>query len=464
MLLPLPNLPPARSQSRSPQPPPVRRPPALVMLEYTRLPEPTNLLFEDLLRLPTPTVAPRFERHSPFAKTLPLSVSRFSSPPQPHFPVLEVPKSRERTEPRPQRTLSEYTPGGVLTFGEDPVRTVLDYGRVVLDYERVALDTALAPLLASPLEEPVPAFPSNETYTTASTTAEFTWQVVRELGTGSFSRVVLASSPPLPPMALKITNFPEDRTQHLQHATAASRELELLKSLRHPGVMQIHSALLNDHRSVVAMPFCRGGSLFQLATEHPLLPAPLVRRLFGQLAEAVAYLHRNACVHRDIKLENILVNHPWEELVAGPAGPVVTLGDFGLARRIDVESPLLTTRCGSDDYVAPEILMGLPYDGRSTDTWLCGVVLYLLLENRLPFDPIPVVNSAGVVVALNRRARARSTHRIARIEWEWWAHRGTPEPQWAPAMEIVANTLTRREKRWSSQQVVGCDWVLAHTW
>lgn len=68
---------------------------------------------------------------------------------------------------------------------------------------------------------------------------------------------------------------------------------------------------------------------------------------------------------------------------------VVILTDMGLSRRIPEppESPLLTTRCGSEDYAAPEILMGQPYDGHQTDAWALGVVLYALMEGRLPFDP-----------------------------------------------------------------------------
>ena len=94
---------------------------------------------------------------------------------------------------------------------------------------------------------------------------------------------------------------------------------------------------------------------------------------------------------------------------------VVTLTDLGLSRRIPEppESPLLTTRCGSEDYAAPEILMGQAYDGRQTDAWALGVLLYALMEGRLPFDPLP--GARGDPVTL----RARTPHRIARCEWAW---------------------------------------------
>ena len=64
---------------------------------------------------------------------------------------------------------------------------------------------------------------------------------------------------------------------------------------------------------------------------------------------------------------------------------VLKITDFGLARVVDPESPLLTTRCGSEEYAAPEILQGKEYDGKKTDTWALGIILYALLVGYLPF-------------------------------------------------------------------------------
>lgn len=66
--------------------------------------------------------------------------------------------------------------------------------------------------------------------------------------------------------------------------------------------------------------------------------------------------------------------------------PLLKLTDFGLSRFITPSSPMLTTRCGSDGWAAPEIIMSVPYDGRDTDSWSCGVALYTLLCGKLPFD------------------------------------------------------------------------------
>lgn len=138
---------------------------------------------------------------------------------------------------------------------------------------------------------------------------------------------------------------------------------------------------------------------------------------------------------------------------------IATLTDLGLSRRIPAppESPLLTTRCGSEDYAAPEILLGQPYDGRATDAWALGVLLYALMEGRLPFDPPPG----------RPAARSRAVHRIARCDWvwvkfgdedgEWDAEKGK---DWLGARECVEGLLKKVNRgRKSLEDIEKMKWV-----
>ena len=137
--------------------------------------------------------------------------------------------------------------------------------------------------------------------------------------------------------------------------------------------------------------------------------------------------------------------------------PVVTLTDLGLGRRIPPppESPLLETRCGSEDYAAPEILLGQPYDGRTTDAWALGVLLYALMEERLPFDQLPSV-----------KRKTLKTHRIARCEWSWQRWAGA-DGEWDPikgqvfegARAVVEGLLVRSRSRWGLEKVQSLTWV-----
>jgi protein-serine/threonine kinase len=119
----------------------------------------------------------------------------------------------------------------------------------------------------------------------------------------------------------------------------------------------------------------------------------------------------------------------------------------------------LTTRCGSEDYAAPEILLGQPYDGRATDAWALGVLLYALMEGRLPFDPPP--GKVG--------SRSRAAHRIARCDWVWskfgdndgeWDE--AKGKDWAGAKEVVEGLLKKVSRgRKSLEEIEKMEWVKA---
>lgn len=141
---------------------------------------------------------------------------------------------------------------------------------------------------------------------------------------------------------------------------------------------------------------------------------------------------------------------------------VITLTDLGLSRRIPKPpaSPLLHTRCGSEDYAAPEILMGQPYDGRSTDAWAMAVLLYAIMESRLPFDALPGTRGDP------RQLRARTPHRIARCEWSWYKY-ADEDGEWDPvkgkdlddAHKIVKGLLVRATRRMTLDEVAQTEWV-----
>ncbi|GAM90341.1 hypothetical protein ANO11243_083840 [Dothideomycetidae sp. 11243] len=307
------------------------------------------------------------------------------------------------------------------------------------------------------------------------------WRSLKMIGKGTFSRVFLATSQhldsgaivdekmldPAKLVAVKICEHgpaggaDEQRIKH-----SLDREISILKSISHPSIVRLKA--MNEHLgwTELIMTYCTGGDLFEFASERrDLLRIELVQRMFSELAAATDYLHQNWIVHRDIKLENVLVNYPALSLtpsaIPSPQThpfPIITLTDLGLSRRIPPPpaSPLLTTRCGSEDYAAPELLLGQPYDGRSTDTWALGVLLYALIEGRLPFDAPP-----------GKPDRSKNTHRIARCDWiwsrfgdedgEWDAVRGKG---WEGPREVVEGCLRKvRMGRRGLGDVRGMEWV-----
>ncbi|EJD06208.1 kinase-like protein [Fomitiporia mediterranea MF3/22] len=212
------------------------------------------------------------------------------------------------------------------------------------------------------------------------------------------------------------------------------REVEVLRHIAHPSIVAyLHSFTSGTHHCLV-LEHIGGGELFELVNsdeQFGRVTEPAIRRMWGELCRAVGWMHGVGLVHRDIKLENILLtqnvfatNNPLPPL----GTPLIKLTDFGLSRFIDPASPLLSTRCGSESYAAPELVLGTSkprpaivdggasepsesrgyYDGRQTDAWACGIVLYALATRQLPFDAPPpfLVSSA----APSRAGSVRSAH------------------------------------------------------
>ncbi|KAI5825526.1 Pkinase-domain-containing protein, partial [Schizophyllum commune Tattone D] len=202
------------------------------------------------------------------------------------------------------------------------------------------------------------------------------------------------------------------------------REVEVLRHISHPNITPLLSYFTTKNYHALVLPYLPGGDLLGLVNSdagYDSLTETTARKIFSDLSKAVGWMHGVGLVHRDIKLENILLAAPLipsEENPHpsyNPTQPLVKLTDFGLSRFIDPDNPLLKTKCGSEAYAAPELVTSTTYtsggyDPRLTDSWACGVVLYALACRRLPFgegaEPTP-------------GARRKWLMRVARGDWSW---------------------------------------------
>eukprot|EP00038_Savillea_parva_P019353 m.27275 g.27275 ORF g.27275 m.27275 type:complete len:445 (+) comp4394_c0_seq2:170-1504(+) len=168
------------------------------------------------------------------------------------------------------------------------------------------------------------------------------------------------------------------RKQGLNQDTAQKlgRELEVWRQLVHPNICRLYEV----HETPMAFAFvsdlCDGGDLLERINEQGYFSEDDARISFRQLASAVKFCHERGIVHRDLKLENILLDSEG----------MIKLADFGFAGFYDTTGrQRLSEFCGSPPYAAPEIFIGRPYIGPEVDAWSLGVVLYAMVTGSLPF-------------------------------------------------------------------------------
>ncbi|ORX60691.1 Pkinase-domain-containing protein [Hesseltinella vesiculosa] len=166
---------------------------------------------------------------------------------------------------------------------------------------------------------------------------------------------------------------PKDTPKEREQRTI--RELAIMHLLRHPNICQLKEWVIEGDYYYMFLEYVDGGQLLDYIIQHGKLREKQARKFARQIASALDYCHRNSIVHRDLKIENILLTHDEN----------IKIIDFGLSN-IYSPSRLLSTFCGSLYFAAPELLKARHYTGPEVDVWSFGVVLYVLVCGRVPFD------------------------------------------------------------------------------
>jgi len=198
--------------------------------------------------------------------------------------------------------------------------------------------------------------------------------VIRKLGKGTYGKVQLAINKETG-QEVAIKTIKKTKIENEQDLQRVRREIQIMSSIEHPHIIHIYEVFENKDKIVLVMQYAPGGELYEYVSQSKILDDLEARRLFRQIALAIYYCHQNKICHRDLKLENILLDEKNNAKIA----------DFGLSNVFDKRRQLRTF-CGSPLYASPEIVQGSPYEGPEVDCWSLGVLLYTLVYGAMPFD------------------------------------------------------------------------------
>lgn len=168
---------------------------------------------------------------------------------------------------------------------------------------------------------------------------------------------------------------PKDERADRSKEIRTAREAAMVTLLDHPFICGMRDVQRTNYHWYMLFEYVNGGQMLDYIIAHGRLKEKQARKFGRQIASALDYCHRNSIVHRDLKIENILISKNGD----------IKIIDFGLSNLYSPRA-LLKTFCGSLYFAAPELLNARQYTGPEVDVWSFGIVLYVLVCGKVPFD------------------------------------------------------------------------------
>lgn len=153
------------------------------------------------------------------------------------------------------------------------------------------------------------------------------------------------------------------------------KRISQLQTFDHPNIAKIFELVEDSDYYYIIMEYVPNGNLLDQINQSCGIGEHIARKVFIQLIKGLDYLHNSKHIcHRDLKLENIMLDRCNN----------IKIIDFGLSKDFNPANPVLTTKCGSPPYLAPELLSESSYTATS-DLWSAGIILFSMVSGRLPF-------------------------------------------------------------------------------
>ena len=207
----------------------------------------------------------------------------------------------------------------------------------------------------------------------------------RILGKGAFGKVNLAlhlASGRL--VAIKSFNKKKLTTKRAKRKIRT--EIEALSKLRNPFCTQIYDYFETDTHILIVMEYVCG-DLLSYIRKRAKISEPTAKIIFKQIIKGLQYIHKKKIVHRDIKLDNVLID----------LTNTVKICDFGVSRILQ-PGDIMYEHCGTPAYISPEIFKDEGYEGFSCDIWSAGVTLYYMLAGIQPFKANKIEDLKDIIL------------------------------------------------------------------
>jgi len=256
------------------------------------------------------------------------------------------------------------------------------------------------------------------------------WDLGKELGSGHFAKVKLATNQETgQTAAVKIIKKPKG-----SKLAIIKSEVDILKSVEHPYIVKCFDAVDSPDKMYLVMEIMKGGELFDRIVDKGHFTEQDAVDTTAKLLSAMKYLHEKGIAHRDLKPENLLMTDDTPDAEC-------KITDFGLSKAFDEHSQVMQTPCGTPGYIAPEVLLMKGYD-KQCDVWSLGVIVYILLCG---FPPFYADNDAQLF------------EKIKKGEYEFL------RPYWDPISDS-AKDFIRQMLQVDPKKRVTCQQAMEHPW
>mmetsp|Transcript_6662 Transcript_6662/g.16680 ORF Transcript_6662/g.16680 Transcript_6662/m.16680 type:complete len:659 (-) Transcript_6662:1541-3517(-) len=194
------------------------------------------------------------------------------------------------------------------------------------------------------------------------------------LGEGAYGKVKLGTHHPTG-AKVAVKTFEKAKLADTVSKKRVGREIKNMKMLHHPHVIRLLEVLDSPHRVYLVMELAQQGDMCKYVRAKRKLDEVEARRLFIQMLGGLDYMHQKGLIHRDIKLDNLLLDSNHN----------IKIVDFGFSVKT-AKGEKLKKACGSPSYAAPEIVTRKEYEGSRVDVWSLGVVLFAMVCGYFPFQ------------------------------------------------------------------------------